>query len=78
MVQIVSVHVNPADSHLLLTASNDHTARITDMRCVSSQAAASSSGAHPVALALLLSREGCELSWCVLAEAALSLHCNSA
>ena len=53
VAQIVSVHVNPADSHLLLTASNDHTARITDMRCVSSQAAASSSGAHSAAVLVL-------------------------
>ncbi len=38
------MQVNPADSNLVLTASNDHTARISDMRCLSNSLASSSDG----------------------------------
>ena len=35
-VQVVSVSVNPVDCNLVLSAGNDHMARITDLRVLSS------------------------------------------
>lgn len=33
---MVSVHVNPLDSNLVMSAGNDHTARIFDLRLLTS------------------------------------------
>lgn len=35
-VQVVSVHVNPLDGNLVMSAGNDHTARIFDLRLLTS------------------------------------------
>ena len=43
----MSVHVNPVDCNLVMSAGNDHTARICDLRLLSSteEAAAPTKGA---------------------------------
>ena len=38
------MHVNPVDSNLLLTGSNDWTARLADLRCLTSAASEPDSG----------------------------------
>lgn len=45
--QVNSVHVNPVDSNLLLTGSNDWTARLADLRCLTSAASEPDSGKVP-------------------------------
>ena len=47
MTQVNSVHVNPVDSNLLLTGSNDWTARLADLRCLTSAASEPDSGKVP-------------------------------
>jgi DNA damage-binding protein 2 len=44
--KVTSVHVNPRNCNLLLTASNDWTARLCDIRAMSSSVGPSSSGAR--------------------------------
>lgn len=34
-LQVVSLHVNPLDCNLVISAGNDHTARICDLRALS-------------------------------------------
>ncbi len=41
-MQVTSVQVHPLDSHTVLTASNDHSARISDVRCLSTAVTVSS------------------------------------
>ena len=53
-MQVTSVHVNPVDEHLVLSASNDHTSRISDIRRLSGSLATTSGGAGAGAFALLL------------------------
>ena len=46
--KVNSVHVNPRNCNLLLTGSNDWTARLCDIRCMSSSVGPSGSGVcHP-------------------------------
>ena len=40
--QVVSVSVNPVDPHLIMSAGNDHTARLSDLRVLSGGAASTS------------------------------------
>ncbi len=40
--QVVSVSVNPVDPHLIMSAGNDHTARLSDIRVLSGGAASTS------------------------------------
>ena len=42
--KVTSVHVNPRDCNLLLTSSNDWTARLCDIRAMSSSVGPSSPG----------------------------------
>ncbi|KAK9811590.1 hypothetical protein WJX72_006636 [[Myrmecia] bisecta] len=55
--KVTSVHVNPADENVVLTGSNDWTARMSDIRCLSGSAASTSAsastGTSPVQLASL-------------------------
>ena len=45
-MKVNSVHVNPVDSNLVVTASNDWTVRLNDVRMIG-PAAADSKGMHP-------------------------------
>ena len=40
--QVVSVSVNPVDPYLIMSAGNDHTARLSDLRVLSGGAASTS------------------------------------
>ena len=52
LTQVNSVHVNPVDSNLVVTASNDWTVRLNDVRMVG-PAAADSKGTHPRVMSLM-------------------------
>lgn len=51
-MQVNSVHVNPVDSNLVVTASNDWTVRLNDVRMVG-PAASDSKGTYPRMLWML-------------------------
>ena len=52
-VQVNSVHVNPVDSNLMVTSSNDWTVRLNDVRMLGA-AAADSKGMPCLLLSLLV------------------------